>query len=412
MDSKPNYPLNIKGHKSRVSTLVISPDNQYLISASLKEIIIWNRVKNIIQDYVLVHNNPVEFITTPNSQYFISVSSDLACKWNIQESCIESLKKIKSFGPKCIDSSQNYNLVALCSSDLIKLLSLSNLKQISSAYSTSFITSVLFSTQSTLIIGSDEGEVQIYSLDLQILKTLKLTSKILKLDLNQNLVACSLHSISSFATIDLSGYDIKLYTLPLKCESSKVVILNDLTKVVYANKNFELVVFSLEAGEVIKSVLKNKAMISDFVLNNDESLAFVTGFDKKIRWAGIFSNIKQKFNAHFSDINCTLIQGNKLYSCGKDKTLRVWSLESGNQESLIKIHDSYVSQMKLLKGSNIIICYSGCLTNNIIILDTDRKSKTLMSANYLNSTRSESITRSNKFVILVFNESAFIIKLC
>ena len=369
LNPKSDYPLNIRGHRNRVSSLILPADNQYLISASDKEIIIWNLLQNTIHDYVLIHKNPVKFITSPSPEYFISVSSELVCKWKIKESLIDSIKIIKSFGPTCIDSSQNYNLFALCSSDLIRILSLSNLKKIISAYSTFLITSVLFSTQSTLITGGDEGEIQIYSLDLQILKTLKLSSKVLDLALNQDFVTCSLKSDSLFAIFDLNEYEIKTYNLPLKRQLTKVLILNDLEKVVYVNKNFELVVFSLVTAEVIKSVLKIKSMISDFVISKDETLVFVGGFDKKIRRASLISNIKEKLNAHFSDINCTLIHGGKLFSCSMDKTLRVWSLESGIQENLIKIHNSYINEMKLLRGNNHMICYSYCKSSNMIIID-------------------------------------------
>ena len=77
LNPKSDYPLNIRGHRNRVSSLILSADNQYLISASDKEIIIWNLLQNTIHDYVLIHKNPVKFITSPSPEYFISVSSEL-----------------------------------------------------------------------------------------------------------------------------------------------------------------------------------------------------------------------------------------------------------------------------------------------------------------------------------------------
>jgi len=382
----------LDGHdKNSVLSVSISPDSQIIASASDdKTIKLWTREGKLINT-LEGHQNSVWFVTfSPNSQIIASASKDKTIKlWTKNGKLLQTIKGHND-EVKWVSFSPDGKEIASASRDkTVKIWSLNgNLIKTLNGHKTPVL-SVIFSPDGKLIASSSEdGIINIWTRQGELIKTIPAHSKpiwSISFSPDSQIIASAsddktvkLWNRDGNFIISLKGHQqavnsvdfsrdgnfiatgstdemIKMWTkegLLISTLQGHKDVINQVKfskqkdMLVSASKDGSVRVWSLQALPRMIQLKDYKIYSSSFSSKNSDLVAS-PGKDLRsndhvvILWS-LNGKVQQTFRGHLDIINNISFSpdGKKIASASKDKTVRIWSLDS--QKFIILPHQSPV----------------------------------------------------------------------
>lgn len=98
----------------------------------------------------------------------------------------------------------------------------------------------------------------------------------------------------------------------------------------------------------------NDKGLNNMVMSSDRKMVFAEGLNYIIKaWNLKTSNIVRSYKGHSDSVNYIALQGGKLYSAGRDQTLRVWDVNSTKQIAVLQGHRTILGAVAVAPDGTI-----------------------------------------------------------
>lgn len=338
--------IKLADHASTITQLLITPNNQYLVSVSEdKTIKVWNLLDDQALDMLNRHVSKVKnIVVTPNGEYAVSVSEDSLKLWKTDEG-----KHLKTF-PFDIDSkidqiqATDQQFIFSSGSNIFSIRNIQseNPELVKLGSHTSLINDFILTPDGKYIISASDDEVN----NLKVWDLSSRTSQSLGghdepvelLNINNEQQWSISVSLSKALIWGLENFEL-LYTFDGEHRAINGLIryirINSKEKFSVSADDKNLKIWNLSSGKLFYTLENEKDQLQTIaVSSNQRYLVFPRIFpNQESRYElvilDIENNSKHTFLAHDKTITSVAITpcDRYLVSTSSDSTLKVWSLE-------------------------------------------------------------------------------------
>lgn len=338
--------IKLADHSNSITQLLITPNNQYLVSVSEdKTIKVWNLLDDQALDMLNRHVSKVKnIVVTPNGEYAVSVSEDSLKLWKTDEG-----KHLKTF-PFDIDSkidqiqATDQQFIFSSGSNIFSIRNIQseNPELVKLGSHTSLINDFILTPDGKYIISASDDEVN----NLKVWDLSSRTSQSLGghdepvelLNINNEQQWSISVSLSKALIWGLENFEL-LYTFDGEHRAINGLIryirINSKEKFSVSADDKNLKIWNLSSGKPFYTLENEKDQLQTIaVSSNQRYLVFPRIFpNQESRYElvilDIENNSKHTFLAHDKTITSVAITpcDRYLVSTSSDSTLKVWSLE-------------------------------------------------------------------------------------
>jgi WD40 repeat protein len=115
---------------------------------------------------------------------------------------------------------------------------------------------------------------------------------------------------------------------------NRVVVNGDGTRAASCSSDYSIHVWDLRSGVRERVLLGHSDDVEDFAFADEETGVSASRDRRIIVWDLRTGAVRRVLEGHEKDVLAVVAAGGKVYSSGDDKTLRVWDLETGEQQSM------------------------------------------------------------------------------